>query len=400
MADNTATASANAEPVVDPIPNIFLQFDTRWANQIVRPPLKEDGTEITTEADLKDAFESSENTWLSTGCHVVTGAMLVDWLCNLNPLTKGNVIVPNLDLTQPITPPRVAAALFQDGTDPNQKTFVSSSTHPPYIPHKTEGTKWTTDHGGIQVGFKQLKLKTDAAPEGEAIKLSSPSLVVLLPETLGQHVFARKGLQKKQKDLTKKLADNAAKAAELEGKEDDKSKAKLEQLKKDRAKLEEQQTENDAKLATNPAGDDGKYDPSRVAINRQKNKELLKRALLRGPVLLNMKVSPHFILLVGYREEKLYIIDPGRVIHKQWFGKEPDVTKLPAQVSASSSDLVIIEGNKEFDKIGKSGAKLSFLDNLLGFESYFFGSVGDQVSYNTVTPPVGRAIVEKDVRRK
>jgi hypothetical protein len=389
---------------------VILQIDTRWSKQFVRPPLDKDGNRIENADALKNAHDPDSDSWFLTACHVVSFVMLIDWLQNTNPQTKGKLIVPNLDLSKEITPPHVAFALFRTfalsenlptdaPTSADQTKFVSATDHPPYVPFKKSGKSWQVLHKQITQDFQQLKLKTDKAPEGEPIALATPPLILMTPGGISGHLAKKKELLKQRDKVDAQIAANEAAAALLQGKEDKKSKARLEQLQKEHEALAKKREGLDAQLAKIPLGDDDKYDPARVLAARDANKTVLKRALLRGPVLLNMTLSGHFILLIGYRDRNLYIVDPGKVIHKQWFGHAEDPATLPAQVFVDNNNIVIIDGETEFAEVGADKLKLAFLDNLMGCESFFFASIGDQPSYNAVAPLAARAVVEADVRR-
>jgi hypothetical protein len=98
----------------------------------------------------------------------------------------------------------------------------------------------------------------------------------------------------------------------------------------------------------------------------------------------------------------MYVIDPGKVIQKQWWGNTENPATLPAQMVdvPGRTETLVIDGDAEVDLVGAKKEKLAFLDNLLGYESYFFASVGDQLSYNTTPDPPARPVEERDVRRK
>jgi hypothetical protein len=91
----TATAVPKIEPIVDPIPKLYEQFASKWAQTWVRPPPKADGTEITSADELDQAHDKKLNVWQGAACHATCVSMVVNWLVNQCPLTAGRVKVPN-----------------------------------------------------------------------------------------------------------------------------------------------------------------------------------------------------------------------------------------------------------------------------------------------------------------
>lgn len=381
MAENetTATASPSIEPIVEPAPKLFEQFDPRWAKVWARPPLRKDGTEIADAADLKDAHEKAANTWQNCACHATCIAMLVNWLATANPATSGRVKIPNrADGTSEINPLSVAYWLWQLGDSPTKTEFVSDKDHPPYVPYKMDGPCWTTDHAAITSAMKGITLTTEGKPD-EPLVLDAFGLSPSLPSHAAAHKRQRDQLKKSRAKVQEEIDGIDKKIANA------KTDKERQALFKQRDALEKKLEGLDQKIDDVPVDDDGAFKPDWLARQRESRKTRLKRALLRGPVLLNMLLPGHFVLLFGYRDRTMCILEPGASIPRKWAGRQPDLSKVPAgKLLDRSRDVLAIDAEAEFSNIaaGRDGTvTTTFLDNLLGAESYYFKSLGEQMDY-------------------
>jgi hypothetical protein len=103
------------------------------------------------------------------------------------------------------------------------------------------------------------------------------------------------GLKKQRAATEAKLSKVEAQIAENERKQQTASDKQKPQLLAQHQSLVKQRAALQAQLDANPVDDSGALDPGRAENVRQAKKERLKRALLRGPVLLNTEHSSHFV---------------------------------------------------------------------------------------------------------
>lgn len=400
------------EPIVDPVPVLYEQFLGRWAQAWVRPPLKRDGTEITTEKELQEAeandleVEKEKKTkrtkkekdkvdekrilqkvsghqWKGSGCHATCLSMLINWLVNQYEATRGKVNLPHRknDDKAPVDPVHVAYWLWHDG-NPDQTKFVSKTDHPPYIPYQKSGDSWKMNHSAIAKSTAAITLTR----EGKAPEPLTCEKLYLTHPTVAQ---ARARLKKRdnlseQRRATQNEIDETDRAIETADKKD---KA---ELKRKRVKLQGKLKTLDSQIAKNDVADDADED-SVIQRQRQKNKDRLKQALLRGPVLMNMTVpGGHFILLYGYRDNMMYILDPGAKIPKSWFGLQKDLgSELGGKARPDRRDDLAIDAEAEFVGVSprKPRASLRFIDNITLAESYHFESLPDATGFNETESP-------------
>jgi hypothetical protein len=381
----TATAVPQTGPIVDPLPKLYEQFDPHWGRVFVRPPLKKDGTPITNAEDLETAEDNKDfmqppsmHCWSGAACHATSLAMLLDWLVNKYPGTAGKVKIPNrTDETAPVDPLHVAYWLWQDG-DVNQTKLVSEIDHPPYLPYHKD-TDWKIDHDEIPKGAQTITLEIEGkAPEHLSYKRTSlkhPSvaqaerLIKRRDELSEQRKGAETDLEKVNKEIEE--ADRRKKA----------------ELTREQAKLKKKLESLDKQIEGVDAGEETEANAV-VERQRRSNKAKLQRALLRGPVLMTMTVpSDHYILLVGYRDTTMYILDPGASIPNYWFGSQPDLANAPGGRMIDFRDKLAIDAEVEFEGVPirkpKNGEKMAkvprttlrFIDNIKYYESYWFETV-------------------------
>jgi len=102
----------------------------------------------------------------------------------------------------------------------------------------------------------------------------------------------------------------------------------------------------------------------------KKKAEIIKKALLLGPVLINMLKPGHFVLVHGYRDGKIYVCDPGNVLKRFWgkpikTGEHMPSGSLPKYDNDKRGYVLIPE--KE-----KFGDKGTWLSTLIRMESFYF----------------------------
>jgi hypothetical protein len=125
--------------------------------------------------------------------------------------------------------------------------------------------------------------------------------------------------------------------------------------------------------------------------------------------------SHHYILLVGYRGETMYILDPGASIPNYWFGSQPDLGSASGGRMRESRDQLAINAEIEFEgvplkkppKSRKKVAKvptgsLRFIDTIKYYESYWFESVAEVLvnerTFDNTEPPKIRSFEQSDCR--
>jgi hypothetical protein len=400
------TVVPKTEPIVDPIPKLYEQFEKPWGQAWARPPLRNDGTEITTAEELKEAEESKDlqdkkyHVWQGACCHATCVSMVVNWLVNQYSSTAGKVGVPRrTDEKAPVDPLHVAYWLWQLGKNPKQTEFVSDSDHPPYVPYRKAGKSWKMDHSTISRSMGAITL----IQEGKAPEKLVCKSIGLTPTTLSKAKVRFQTMAKLSQDRKKAQADLDDIDKNIET-ADKKEKAKL---KKDRVKLKAKLDSLDKQIAKNDVEEGAALDADWIESQRQKNKNRLKEALIRGPVLLNMTLpGGHYILLFGYRDRMMYIIDPGASIPRFWFGRQTGFTDVPGGRMRESRDVLAIDAEAEFENIPLSHAKkakttkTNFLDNLLGAEHYYFDSLGKPDAFNKTKSPEILPFDKKDVAQR
>jgi hypothetical protein len=174
------------------------------------------------------------------------------------------------------------------------------------------------------------------------------------------------------------------------------------ELKKKHAKLQAKLKTLDKQIAKTDVSDETD-EGAVIESQRQKNKDRLKRALLRGPVLLNMTVpGGHFILLYGYRDKTMYILDPGAKIPRSWFGLQADLANAPGGKVRKSRDILAIDAEAEFVGVSpkKPKASVRFIDNITLAESYYFESLPEAKEFNETEPPEILPFESSDVGRR
>jgi hypothetical protein len=402
------------EPIVDPVPTLYEQFLGPWAQAWVRPPLMLDGTEITSAEDLEEAEKlekelkkkdkkkqviqkKSLHCWQGSGCHATCLSMLINWLVNEYPATAGKVNIPHRkkDDKSPVDPLHVAYWLWQLGDSPDKTKFVSETDHPPYIPYVKSGGSWKMDHAAIAKSTKAITLSR----EGKAPEPLAFEKIVLTHPTVAQ---ARARLKKRDElSADRKATQEEINAVDKEMETADK-KDKGE-LKKKHAKLQAKLKTLDKQIAKTDVSDETDEGVV-IESQRQKNKERLKRALLRGPVLMNMTVpGGHFILLYGYRDKTMYILDPGAKIPKSWFGLQTDLATAPGgKVRDDSRDILAIDAEAEFVGANPKKPKIGvrFIDNISLAESYYFESLAEANTFNSTKSPAILPFSRRDVGLK
>jgi hypothetical protein len=115
-------------------------------------------------------------------------------------------------------------------------------------------------------------------------------------------------------------------------------------------------------------------------LTDKKKAEIIKKALLLGPVLINMLKPGHFVLVQGYRDGKIYVCDPGNTLNRLWGKPVKTGERMPPGPLPKYDDDK--RGYVSIPEKEKFGDKGTWLSTLIRMESFYFDEKEVHLEWN------------------
>jgi|GEM_PF-4617578 len=121
--------------------------------------------------------------------------------------------------------------------------------------------------------------------------------------------------------------------------------------------------------------------------------QTIKTALRTGPVVVNMTHPGHFVLVQGYRNGKLLIVDPGNVLSQHWAGVETGVARPdrgqwpgggPAGNEFGGAAYVALDPHRSYS-VANGSLSITFLSCIIRMELYRCAAAASAAPASTTT---------------